>query len=85
MFDGENWSEVQAISHGWRTNTVPLNYQMGLGSEREDGVHRGETSELYSDSASRKFYHRLAELMSTPAWHEKQAAASGTTGTTEGN
>lgn len=70
--DGENWSEVQSISHGWRTNTVPLNYQMGLGSEREDGVYPGETSELYSDAAGRKFYGRWAELMSTPAWHEKE-------------
>jgi len=69
--DGENWSEVQSISHGWRTNTVPLNYQMGLGSERHDGVYPGETSELYSDAAGRKFYSRWAELMSTPAWHEK--------------
>ncbi len=72
--DGENWSEIQAISHGWRTNTVPLNYQMGLGSERHDGIHRGETSELYSDAAGRKFYSRWAELMSTPAWHERKNA-----------
>lgn len=70
--DGENWSEVQAISHGWRTNTVPLNYQMGLGSEREDGVYPGSTSELYSDAAGRRFYSRWAELMNTPAWHEEQ-------------
>lgn len=68
--DGENWSEVQAISRGWRTNTVPLNYQMGLGSEREDGLHPGSTSELYSDSAGRRFYSHWAELMNTPAWHE---------------
>lgn len=71
--DGENWSEVQSISHGWRTNTVPLNYQMGLRSERHDGVYPGETSELYSDSAGRKFYARWAELMNSPAWHEKEA------------
>lgn len=71
--DGENWSEIQAISHGWRTNSVPLNYQMGLGSEHEDGVYPGETSELYSDVAGRQFYRRWAELMNTPAWHEKEA------------
>lgn len=71
--DGENWSEVQSISHGWRTNTVPLNYQMGMGSEREDGVYPGSTSELYSDAAGRRFYSRWAELMNTPAWHEKEA------------
>lgn len=71
--DGENWSEIQAISHGWRTNKVPLNYQMGIGSEHDDGRHPGETSELYSDAAGRRFYSRWAELMNTPAWHEVQA------------
>ncbi len=55
------------------TNSVPLNYQMGLGSEREDGVYPGKTSELYSDAAGRGFYRRWAELMNTPAWHEKGA------------
>ena len=70
--DGENWSEVQAISHGFITNNVPLNYQMGLGSEREDGVYPGRTSELYSDAAGRSFYARWAELMDSPAWHEGQ-------------
>lgn len=69
--DGENWSEIQSISHGWRTNTVPLNYQMGIGTEAEDGVHPGSTSELYSDAAGRRFYKRWAELMNTPAWHEE--------------
>ncbi|SFI78149.1 MULTISPECIES: aromatic ring-hydroxylating oxygenase subunit alpha [Microbacterium] len=69
--DGENWSEIQAISHGWRTNTVPLNYQMGIGSEQQDGVYPGSTSTLYSDSAGRRFYGRWAELMNTPAWHEE--------------
>nr|WP_148306839.1 aromatic ring-hydroxylating dioxygenase subunit alpha [Nocardia nova] len=69
--DGENWSEVQAVSHGFVTNSVPLNYQMGLGSEREDGRYPGTTSELYSDAAGRAFYARWRELMNTPAWHEK--------------
>ncbi|MGF7119606.1 MULTISPECIES: aromatic ring-hydroxylating dioxygenase subunit alpha [unclassified Rhodococcus (in: high G+C Gram-positive bacteria)] len=71
--DGENWSECQAIAGGFITNSVPLNYQMGLGSEREDGVYPGKTSELYSDAAGRGFYRRWAELMNTPAWHEKGA------------
>lgn len=71
--DGENWSEVQSISHGWRTNTVPLNYQMGMNTETTDGVHPGSTSELYSDAAGRRFYARWAELMNTPAWHEKES------------
>lgn len=70
--DGENWSEIQAISHGWRTNSLPLNYQMGLRTEVEDGVHPGSTSALYSDAAGRQFYRRWAELMNTPAWHEKE-------------
>ena len=68
--DGENWSEVQAISHGFITNGVPLNYQMGMGSEREDGTYPGRTSELYSDAAGRSFYQRWKTLMNTPAWHE---------------
>jgi 3-phenylpropionate/trans-cinnamate dioxygenase subunit alpha len=72
--DGENWSEVQAISHGFITNSVPLNYQMGLGSEREDGLHPGMTSELYSDAAARSFYARWRDVMNTPAWHERKAA-----------
>jgi 3-phenylpropionate/trans-cinnamate dioxygenase alpha subunit len=68
--DGENWSEVQANAHGFVTNSVPLNYQMGLGSEREDGRYPGRTSELYSDAAGRSFYARWCALMGTPAWHE---------------
>lgn len=68
--DGENWSEVQAISHGFVTNAVPLNYQMGLGQVGEDGVYPGQTSELYSDAAGRAFYKRWQTLMNTPAWHE---------------
>jgi 3-phenylpropionate/trans-cinnamate dioxygenase alpha subunit len=68
--DGENWSEVQAISHGFITNGVPLNYQMGMGSERHDGTYPGQTSELYSDAAGRSFYSRWRDLMNTPAWHE---------------
>lgn len=69
--DGENWSEVQAISHGFVTNGVPLNYQMGLGSEHEDGSYPGLTSELYSDAAGRSFYRHWQTLMNTPAWHEE--------------
>lgn len=69
--DGENWSEVQEISHGFVTNSVPMNFQMGLGNEIEDGVYPGKTSELYSDAAGRGFYRHWAELMNTPAWHEK--------------
>jgi 3-phenylpropionate/trans-cinnamate dioxygenase alpha subunit len=70
--DGENWSEVQAISHGFITNGVALNYQMGMGSEREDGTYPGTTSELYSDAAGRSFYARWQSLMNTPAWHEEK-------------
>jgi 3-phenylpropionate/trans-cinnamate dioxygenase subunit alpha len=70
--DGENWSECQAIAHGFITNGVALNYQMGLGSEREDGRYPGTTSELYSDAAGRSFYARWRTLMNTPAWHEEQ-------------
>ncbi|GER22742.1 hypothetical protein NCCP1664_12390 [Zafaria cholistanensis] len=39
--DGENWSEVQAISHGFVTNNVPLNFQMGIGSEHGTAPTRG--------------------------------------------
>ncbi|TFD52286.1 aromatic ring-hydroxylating dioxygenase subunit alpha [Cryobacterium frigoriphilum] len=69
--DGENWSEVQSISNGFVTNSVALNLQMGIGSEREDGVYPGTTSELYSDAAGRNFYRKWAQLMDTPAWHEE--------------
>jgi 3-phenylpropionate/trans-cinnamate dioxygenase alpha subunit len=69
--DGENWSEIQAISGGFITNNVPLNFQMGIGSEREDGTYPGQTSELYSDAAGRAFYRHWARLMNEPAWHEK--------------
>ncbi|EIV48600.1 biphenyl 2,3-dioxygenase [Mycobacteroides abscessus 4S-0116-R] len=69
--DGENWSEVQSISRGFVTNSVALNYQMGLDSEREDGRHPGLTSELYSDAAGRSFYARWRDLMNTKAWHEE--------------
>jgi 3-phenylpropionate/trans-cinnamate dioxygenase subunit alpha len=73
--DGENWSEIQAISRGFVTNKVPMNFQMGLGSEREDGTYPGQTSELYSDAAGRGFYRAWSRLMNEPAWHEKQNAA----------
>ncbi|HTH87371.1 aromatic ring-hydroxylating dioxygenase subunit alpha, partial [Mycobacterium sp.] len=72
--DGENWSEVQAISHGFITNSVPLNYQMGIGSERRDDRYPGITSELYSDAAARYFYARWRHLMNTPAWHERKTS-----------
>ena len=29
---------------------------------------------LYSDAAGRNFYRRWAELMGTPAWHERGQA-----------
>ncbi len=70
--DGENWSEIQAISRGFVTNGVPLNYQMGMASETDDGRHAGQTSELYSDAAGRSFYARWRDLMTTPAWHEEE-------------
>lgn len=69
--DGENWSEVQAVSHGFVTRTIRLNYQMGMGTEREDGRYPGRTSGLFSDAAGRSFYARWRQLMSTPAWHEE--------------
>ncbi|WP_203337518.1 aromatic ring-hydroxylating dioxygenase subunit alpha [Nocardioides limicola] len=69
--DGENWSECQSIAHGFITNGVALNYQMGIDSEREDGRFPGVTSELYSDAAGRAFYARWRTLMNTPAWHEE--------------
>ena len=71
--DGENWSEVQAIGHGFITRSVRLNYQMGMGTERDDGVYPGRTSELYSDAAGRSFYACWRDLMNTPAWHEQEA------------
>lgn len=69
--DGENWSEVQAISHGFVTNNVALNYQMNRDEPVEDGVHPGRTTSLYSDRAGRGFYRRWADLMNTRAWHEQ--------------
>ncbi len=68
--DGENWSEAQAVAHGFVTNNVALNYQMGIGTEKEDGTYPGVTTSLYSDAAGRSFYRRWQELMGTPAWHE---------------
>lgn len=68
--DGENWSECQSIAHGFITNGVALNYQMGIGTERSDGRYPGTTSDLYSDAAGRSFYARWSALMNTPAWHE---------------
>ncbi|WP_250505395.1 aromatic ring-hydroxylating dioxygenase subunit alpha [Bowdeniella massiliensis] len=70
--DGENWSECQSIAGGFITNRVALNYQMGIGTEKEDPDYPGTTSELFSDAAGRSFYRKWRELMSTPAWHEKE-------------
>ncbi|MEU3653786.1 aromatic ring-hydroxylating dioxygenase subunit alpha [Streptomyces sp. NPDC032161] len=71
--DGENWSEVQATAHGFVAGGMALNYQMGIGTGAEDGVHPGTTGHLYSDGAARGFYTRWRDLMNTPAWHEKAA------------
>ena len=70
--DGENWSEVQYIGGGWKTEETPLNYQMGLGTAGMDvDGYPGRTNGLFSDSGALAFYTRWAELMNTPAWHEK--------------
>ena len=70
--DGENWSEAQANAAAFMVSSSPLNYQMGMGTEKENEGFPGITSELYSDAAGRGFYRRWRELMNTPAWHEKQ-------------
>ena len=71
--DGENWSECQANAHAFMVSNTALNYQMGLGTVREELGFPGKTSELYSDAAGRALYRRWRELMSTPAWHENHA------------
>lgn len=68
--DGENWSEVQAISGGFVTNNTALNLQMNIGNDKKDDIFPGITSDLYSDSAGRSFYGKWARVMDTPAWHE---------------
>lgn len=69
--DGENWSECQANAGAFMVSNTPLNYQMGIGRVGENEGYPGKTSDLYSDAAGRAVYRRWAELMSTPAWHEK--------------
>ena len=68
--DGENWSEIHAVSKGFITRETPLNFQMALGTAAEDGVHPGRTAALFSDAAGLSFYRRWVELMDSPAWHE---------------
>ena len=70
--DGENWSEAQAISHGFVTNGVALNYQMGIGSETEDGTspRRHDLRALQRRCGTVLLRAAGSELMGTPAWHE---------------
>jgi len=75
--DPENWNDMQAIGRGFVTSTLPLNYQMGLGSETHDGRHPGLTAELYSDAGALSFYAHWGRLMNTPAWHENESSAEG--------
>lgn len=70
--DGENWSECQANAHAFMVGNTALNYQMGIDRVEEREGYPGLTSELYSDAAGRGLYRRWAELMNTPAWHEKK-------------
>ncbi|MBE2997525.1 aromatic ring-hydroxylating dioxygenase subunit alpha [Nocardiopsis sp. HNM0947] len=76
--DGENWSEIQAVSRGFVSNRTPLNYQMGLGiHDDHDPDYPGRVGELYSDNAARGFYARWRDLMNTPAWHENHTTPEG--------
>lgn len=73
--DGENWSEIQAVSRGFVTQDTELNYQMGLGGHTDDDPdYPGRVGELYSDNAALGFYGRWRDLMNTPAWHETTEA-----------
>lgn len=70
--DGENWSEIQAVSRGFMVGETKLNYQMGIGRSTDaDPDYPGTVGELYSDNAARGLYARWGELMNTPAWHER--------------
>jgi len=65
--DGENWLEIQRVLRGYMARRNMLNIQMGLGHERNDDPRfPGKTNHVYGETAARGFYHRWAELLSTP-------------------
>ncbi len=65
--DGENWLEIQRVLRGYMARRNLLNIQMGLGHERTDDPRfPGKTNHVYGETAARGFYHRWAELLSTP-------------------
>jgi phenylpropionate dioxygenase-like ring-hydroxylating dioxygenase large terminal subunit len=65
--DGENWLEIQRVLRGYMARRNMLNIQMGLGRERTDDPRfPGKTNHVYGETAARGFYHRWAELLSTP-------------------
>jgi 3-phenylpropionate/trans-cinnamate dioxygenase subunit alpha len=65
--DGENWLEIQRVLRGYMARRNMLNIQMGLGHERTDDPRfPGKTNHVYGETAARGFYHRWAELLSTP-------------------
>lgn len=63
--DSENWAEISATSAGAVTARIPLNYQMGLGTDT-DADRLGMTGRLnsaYADTNALNFHRQWAELM----------------------
>lgn len=69
--DGENWGEIgRNFTTSPQVRRHPLNYQMGLGHERDDDpeypgriLHRG-----VGDAPQRGFYRRWLEYLTSESW-----------------
>ena len=60
------------LRHQLGAAELPDGHRLGA---RGRGLPRARPASCYSDAAGRGFYRRWAELMNTPAWHERPAPA----------
>ncbi|WP_284981520.1 aromatic ring-hydroxylating dioxygenase subunit alpha [Arthrobacter sp. efr-133-TYG-118] len=71
--DGENWTEVQQVLHGFKARQNTFHVGMGLGhEERNAGGLPGVTNDVFSEVASRGFYRRWHDLLVGKSWKQIQ-------------
>jgi 3-phenylpropionate/trans-cinnamate dioxygenase alpha subunit len=68
--DGENWSTMGTNMKGVMVRRTKLNYQMGVGHERDDDPkYPGRIgSQYYGEGPQRGYYRRWLDFMTSDAW-----------------
>lgn len=68
--DGENWGMIGGVlEQGYQARKMAWNYEMGLGSERENPDFPGEYHDsFFGEAGQRGFYRRWLEFMTTESW-----------------